>query len=92
MTERILARLIDLEVMVSVLYQRDDETSRNELRNDPFDERRLAAAGPPGESENAHWCCRPVIRSQRPFPRIVAIRRHEACTWLSLLCLACTLS
>jgi hypothetical protein len=49
----ILAGAIDFELVMGVFDQRDSETWR-EPRHDPFDQRRLAAAGPAGESGNAH--------------------------------------
>ena len=54
MTMRILARLVDVELMVRVFYQRDHQSFGAQLRYEPLDERRLAAARPAGEPENLH--------------------------------------
>src|SRR4029453_11308407 len=54
MPERILARLIEIELVMRVLDQRDRQAARDEAWNQLLDKRRLAAAGPAGESEYAH--------------------------------------
>src|SRR6478609_7216745 len=54
MAVRILARLVDVEFVMRMLDQRDGKTERTEARNQLLDQRRLAAAGPAGESEYPH--------------------------------------
>src|SRR4051812_569133 len=54
MTVGILARPIDVEAVVSVLDQRNTQAALYKPRNDLLDQRRLAAAGPAGETEDAH--------------------------------------
>jgi hypothetical protein len=51
---RILARLVDVELMVRVFYQRHRKAFGAQLWYEPLDERRLAAARPACESENLH--------------------------------------
>ena len=60
MPERILTRLVEVELVMRVLDQRHRKPVRDEARDQLLDERRLAAAGPAGESEYAHrglQCC-----------------------------------
>src|SRR2546421_11079068 len=54
MPPRVLARLVDIEAVMRMLDERNGQAARREPRHQPFDERRLAAAGPAGESEEAH--------------------------------------
>jgi len=54
---RILARMVDVEVMVGVLDGRDLEAAPDQRRNDPRDQRRLAGSAPAGKADDAHRCC-----------------------------------
>jgi len=53
-TERVLAPLVDLETVMGVLDQRYPQPARDEARNHLLDQGGLAAAGPAGETEDAH--------------------------------------
>src|SRR3954453_19738326 len=66
MAPRILAGPVNVEFVVGMLDRRHHETPCHEVRNDRGQQRRLAAAAPAGETENAH-----------PSPHLggVAIRR-----------------
>src|SRR6267378_5849082 len=50
----VLARLVDVERVVRVLDERHAQPGAGEARDQLLDERRLAAAGPPGETEHLH--------------------------------------
>ena len=50
------ARLIEVELVMRVLDQRYRQAVPDEARDQLLDERRLATAGPAGESEYAHRC------------------------------------
>src|SRR5487761_1773872 len=54
MAPRILAGLIDVEVVMSVLHGRDAEAAADQCRQQPRQQRRLAAAAPTGEPKNPH--------------------------------------
>src|ERR1700682_4876148 len=66
MTMRILTRLVDVELMMRVFYERDDQALGAQLRYEPLHERRLAAARPARESENLHHAHR-LRRSAESF-------------------------
>jgi hypothetical protein len=54
-TVRVLAGTVDLELVVSMLDQRDDEALRDKVRDQALDQCGLATAGPAGESKNLHF-------------------------------------
>jgi hypothetical protein len=55
MAPRVLPGLIDIELPVCLLDQRNHEPARGQARNDPFDECRFPAAGSAGKTENLQW-------------------------------------
>ena len=61
---RILARLIEIKVVVSVFDRRNAQASAVELRDKLDDERRLACSAPPGKANRAHGR-NPLLRSPR---------------------------
>src|SRR5581483_9894273 len=50
---RVLARPVDVELVVRMLDERDHETARDQARHELLDQGRLAAARPAGEPEVA---------------------------------------
>src|SRR5438094_776206 len=74
MPPRVLARLVDIEAVMRMLDERNGQAARREARHQPFNERRLAAAGPAGESEEAH-----VSEEPWPDPNARSRRLRRAC-------------
>ena len=54
MRVRVLAGLIDVEVVMRVLQRRDRTTARDQHREDLGEQRGLAAAAPPREADHSH--------------------------------------
>ncbi len=54
MPERVLARLVNIELMVRMLYEGNTQAHSAEARNQLLDQCRLASTGIPGEPEDPH--------------------------------------
>ena len=61
MPPRILAGLVDIEVVMRVLDERNAHAASGELGDEPLDQRRLAAPRPAGEAEQTHLRTGPVV-------------------------------
>ncbi|MPN27631.1 hypothetical protein SDC9_175065 [bioreactor metagenome] len=53
-TPRVLALVVDIEGVMGVLDQRHRQSARCQQADDLLDQRRLATAGPTGESDDFH--------------------------------------
>src|SRR6185312_12814866 len=66
--ERILARLVEIEAVMSVLERRDPQRPGSQARNELGDQGRFAGAAPAGEADDTHaaYIGRFALREQSP--------------------------